>query len=250
MAQTPFIYTGAAAGVSAAFTRIDPADHLNHVVPVQGCSYLPVTGGLSESRVDNYACFIDDPRPITLVAAKHIFTHVSGRPPHLFEHDYVTKARCSIERVRFIDRISINHIDVEMKSEHAPDAPFPRIKISDGAKIEGMFIDGLEVTVNVDTGRVNECEGRADLAARFKNVRQGKEYSVLSVVDSITIKDKPDYVKIDGNVVTWPGIGSITFGQLVVSDSSRRLTMVRLNLGSAVDGSGSAGEVHANGVMP
>jgi hypothetical protein len=250
MAQTPFIYTGAAAGVSAVFTRIDPADHLNHVVPVQGSSWLPVTGGLSESHVDNYVCFVDDPRPITLVAAKHIFTHVSGRPPHLLEHDYVTKARCSIERVRFIDRISINHIDVELKSEHAPDAPFPQIKISDDAKIEGMFIDGLEVSVDIDTGDANQCERRADLAGRFQNVRQGKEYSVVSVVTNIRIKDKPQDVVIAGNVVTWPGIGSITFGQLVVSDSSRRLTMVRLNLGSAVDGSGSAGEVHANGVMP
>ncbi len=53
--------------------------------------------------------------------------------------------------------------------------------------------------------------------------------------------------EIAGNRLTIPGIGSIFFGELLVEHGSRRLTLLRLQLGSATGGDGSACDVQSNG---
>jgi hypothetical protein len=52
---------------------------------------------------------------------------------------------------------------------------------------------------------------------------------------------------IDHNSVTVPNFGIMFFGELVVTDISRRLTMLRLELGSPVGGDVAAAEVESNG---
>ena len=52
---------------------------------------------------------------------------------------------------------------------------------------------------------------------------------------------------IDENSVIVPDFGTIYFGEILVNASARRLTMVRLNLGSPTGGSGAYVEVDTNG---
>lgn len=49
------------------------------------------------------------------------------------------------------------------------------------------------------------------------------------------------------NTVSIPGFGRVFFGEIMLAPQSRRLTMVRVNLGSAVGGDVSAGDVMDNG---
>jgi hypothetical protein len=53
--------------------------------------------------------------------------------------------------------------------------------------------------------------------------------------------------RIDEHVVTVPELGKIFFGELLISDMSRRLTMVRLELGSPIGGFVASVEVETNG---
>ena len=62
-----YIFSGHAIGASAQFDRLDETHNLNHVVPTQGATALPPTGGLSKSHVGNFSFDVDQPRPRTLL---------------------------------------------------------------------------------------------------------------------------------------------------------------------------------------
>jgi hypothetical protein len=69
-----------------------------------------------------------------------------------------------------------------------------------------------------------------------------------TIVRSITWADKPyDGATIDHHVVTVPNFGKIFFGELLITDLSRRLSLLRFELGSPDGGSAVAPEVEANG---
>jgi hypothetical protein len=59
---------------------------------------------------------------------------------------------------------------------------------------------------------------------------------------------KPDRpTEIKGNQLTIEGIGTIYFGEIFIDENSRRLTLVRFQLGSPTGGEGSALEAGAGG---
>src|SRR5262249_44208373 len=53
---------------------------------------------------------------------------------------------------------------------------------------------------------------------------------------------------IDRNLVVIPGLGRLYFGELIITCDSRRLTMLRMELGSDAGGSASAADVQDNGM--
>ena len=69
-----------------------------------------------------------------------------------------------------------------------------------------------------------------------------------TIVTSIKWADKPyPGATIDQHVVTVPDFGKIFFGELLITDQSRRLTMLRLELGSPIGGFVACAEVEDNG---
>ncbi|MGH9370110.1 MAG: hypothetical protein ACRD15_01115, partial [Vicinamibacterales bacterium] len=70
-----------------------------------------------------------------------------------------------------------------------------------------------------------------------------------SVVRQIRWKGKPyPGASIDHHLVVVPNFGRIYFGEIFITASSRRLTMMRLQLGSPVGGFVAFSEVETNGV--
>lgn len=57
----------------------------------------------------------------------------------------------------------------------------------------------------------------------------------------------PEGTQIDRNALRISGFGTIYFGELLIEEQFRRLTLLRFELGSPVGGSGSACEVQTNG---
>jgi hypothetical protein len=77
---------------------------------------------------------------------------------------------------------------------------------------------------------------------------QGNGTTYGTVVRSIRWADTPFAgAKIDHNMVSVPELGKIFFGELLITDVSRRLTMVRLELGSPVGGAVACAEVDSDG---
>lgn len=71
---------------------------------------------------------------------------------------------------------------------------------------------------------------------------------LATIVSSIRWKDRPHpEATIDGHVVIVPDFGRVFFGEIFITDVSRRLTMIRLRLGSPEGGSVGVSEVETNG---
>jgi hypothetical protein len=71
-------------------------------------------------------------------------------------------------------------------------------------------------------------------------------------VKNITIQGKvPSDVVVDGYTVKWPNVGRVILGEVLITDYYRRLTMLRVQLGSPVEGQSSSSDLVVNGVtMP
>jgi hypothetical protein len=69
-----------------------------------------------------------------------------------------------------------------------------------------------------------------------------------TIVKSIRWANQPyPGATIDGHVVTVPEFGRIFFGEVAVQKMSRRLTMMRLELGSPIGGDAAFADVQDNG---
>jgi hypothetical protein len=68
-------------------------------------------------------------------------------------------------------------------------------------------------------------------------------YVSCSIVSGITWGDR----KIPGNVLQLDGFGSIYFGEMLINEYNRRLTLVRLRMGSDVEADTALAEVDPNG---
>ena len=89
---------------------------------------------------------------------------------------------------------------------------------------------------------------RGTAAPPTPRLQQTYGTTYATIVRSIKWADKPyPGATIDQHVVTVPDFGKIFFGELLITDQSRRLTMLRLELGSHIGGAFAAAEVDSNG---
>ena len=61
------------------------------------------------------------------------------------------------------------------------------------------------------------------------------------------VKKKPKTAEIDGHTVVVENFGTLYFGEIFISATSRRLTMFRARLGSPAGGRVASSEVETNG---
>jgi hypothetical protein len=276
MLESRFIYTGNACGAGARIIRIDPdpakpaeAPNTDYVVPIQGASCLPVTGGLSESQTSPFVYRVERPYPLTIMSVGSASTRaISGFPE---ARPFKTEVEVTVSGVSFIERVSIRRVAARMVSIHAEEDKTPRIT-PECVSIEGLSIDGYPITVNFDAAPFREHSTREQLATSYaKNAKFREQYFrqvgakssrekipeskglyVCSVVRSIDLgKNPPRGVTADRNRIRWEGVGTIILGELIVSDYYRRLTMVRVLFGSPIEGLAFSGDVQSNSVtMP
>jgi hypothetical protein len=77
---------------------------------------------------------------------------------------------------------------------------------------------------------------------------QGCGLTYGTIVRSIRWADKPyPESNIDHHSLTVKDIGTIFFGEILISEADRRLTMIRFDLGSPDGGNGAGGEGQSNG---
>jgi len=260
-----FVYRGNAVGAAGRITRVDKVRGLDHVLPVQAASSLPTTGGVSESVLDRpYWLKITSPRPLELFYIGGAHTLAEGH------HDLEQKAwrtfvRSHVHDVHLLGgRIAVESIVAELSKVHLPGKAFPEITPSSNCTIRGLSLDGRPVEVELNIERFCAAPTMAALRSHMsknKNLRRAigwvegrppsKGIGECNIIASVRFpQDKPRGVVHDSRVpnrICWKGVGTIYLGELVVSAFSRRLTMLRVSLGSAVEGDFMAGEVEDDG---
>jgi hypothetical protein len=146
------------------------------------------------------------------------------------------------------------------------------------AAVEGVDIDGHVLKVDVSVAVFQRHDTRSKLLKAVDDPNEAEDVSrhlllrspihgvavsgkgrllqsqsmiYATVVKSITWENPKDPypgATITDHIVRVPGFGKLLFGELLITDLSRRLTMLRLELGSPEQGDVAVAEVETNGV--
>lgn len=263
------IFHGHASGVSAHIRRPE-----THLLPVQGCSSLPVTGGLSESevgpKVDKYVCF----EAVSTSAHGDYVNAAAGVATTRGEIAFdaaptETRVRAAVHGLVILGRVHVAHAAIGLISQSAVGLRQPSIRL-EGNRLEGVRIDDacLKITLAEDFYRENDTKDKLAIrhaaglpphhARLFLPLVSGVEGATAFPEAKGTVKctlvqeicwDGEPHPKatIHGHVVYVPNFGKIYFGELFITGDSRRLTMVRFQLGSEHGGEVTAAEGETNG---
>jgi hypothetical protein len=260
---------------------VDPKDI---VLEAGGASALVVTGGrtvskLGPTKIDE---FFEVESANTLAEGlfedKDAVVEVAHRrqPEHTLTA--VSRARAEVNgmAVGKKPRLLIRRIRAELTNRSAGISGQPSIRIGKDTVIDGISIEGFKLVVELDIKPFHQCDTHAKLLSAvddpkfveksggtlFMSRRFGGESKLptfrklirtggliyTTIVKSIRWDGKPfPKSEIHDNMVVLPGFGRVFFGELLISDISRRLTMVRMALGSDAGGSASGGDIETNG---
>jgi hypothetical protein len=274
-----FVFRGNAAAFGGHIIRPDDL-----VIEAHGASSLPVTGGRSVSRVgpppQNPYFHIDSAETF----AEGLFeNHDQFRAFTLGQMEQ--DALAAVTRVRTDVRgfvlgrefkLRVKRILAELHSRSPRASNQPSVRIGDVA-VDGIDFNGHRLVVELDPSPFQRCDTHAKLLAAADDPDFVKQWGsalfmqtprdggppvppygrlvetngviYCTIVKSIRWEGDPHPgAKIAGNSVELePDFGRLYFGELLISEHSRRLTMVRAAMGSGGGGSASGGDVETNG---
>ncbi len=262
-----YVFCGHAVGVAAQFDRLGKLQGLNHVIPTLGAAVLPVTGGVSHSDVPGYDYPVEKPRKLSLLSVRHVLSTAHGLET---PEGYHTVVHSKIEGLDVLEKLHIGLVELNLSSTKKGHKP-PVIRTT-GNHIEGLRLGRVEATVILDEETLCSCGTKKQLADFYARqdedfrkryawrfgtpsgapaIREHRGYYRCTLVREIKLSGpKREVDKIPrprGNQIVWPGFGRIFLGEVLVGDYSRRMTMVRLAMGSSAGGSGSIGDAGTNG---
>jgi hypothetical protein len=265
-------FHGNASGVSAHIRRPE-----TRLLPVQGCSTLPVTGGRAESNVgpqtlDKWVSFdavatsahgdyVDAAAGVATTRGEAAFDAVPTE----------TRVKSEVRGLSILGRVHVGRAAVGLVSQSATGGGQPAIRL-EGNALEGVRIDDSPLAITLAEDFYRECDTKDKLAERHAAGLAPHHAGLLLPLDGSgaavtgfpeangTVKctivqeirwDGPPHptATIHGHVVKVPNFGKIYFGEMFLTGESRRLTMVRFQLGSADGGEVSAAEGETNGTI-
>jgi len=264
-----FIFRGQASGVAAHILR--PVDRQ---LPVQAASSLPVIGGLSESKVgpgrlQRYVSFLSAATSAAgnFQDAKQAVAITNGElAPDAAPTETTVTAR--VRRIEVLQRLSIGLAEARIVARSPEPGAQPSIH-PNGNKIERVKVDASRLKITLAESLYCEHGTKQQLAeayakglperharlffgtgakARSTRLPESNGLVYCTLVESMEWVGKPHpTATIDGHVLTIPDFGKVYFGEMFISDFSRRLTLVRIDLGSPAGGFMAMAEVETNG---
>jgi hypothetical protein len=268
------VFHGHSSGVSANIRR--PGSHL---LPVQGCSTLPVSGGHHESNVpagslDKWVSFdaistsahgdyVDAAQGVATTTGAVAF---DAAPTE-------TQVKADVKGLAILGRVHVAHAAVGLVAQSSVGKSQPVIRL-EGNVLDGVRIDDSRLAITLAESFYQECDTKDKLAARHAAGLSPQQAGLLVPVDgsagpAATFPEANGTVKctvvqeirwdgaphpeatIHGHVVYVPNFGKIYFGEMFITAESRRLTMVRFQLGSDDGGEVTAAEGETNpGIWP
>lgn len=242
-----YVYRANASGAGGRFWRV-LEDRSERVVPTRSSISLPVTGGRGRSEFEGYtirAGKLDVLRTGPVVcqaetrgdlAAQTTSTHVASEAWDVWLHP----------------GFEIPYLKGELKSASTAKDEFAPIRTGDCVLREIRLGDRVVmVDLNLDTFR--KCDTWEEMRNELKErpramLDSSKGVIVANIVEHLRlVGDDDPRIQIKGNTIHWDNFGWIIVGEILISRQYRRLTMVRLELGSDMEGSVSLGEVETDG---
>ena len=244
----------------------------SEVIQSQAATSLPVTGGYGAARVSNFKFH-------ELITFREAYTQVAGsQNPN--DGSYSTLVSSVVEGLDIDHLVTADRIVARLATKHGGGdeetsvTPF-------GCQFVNLRVGGYPVVPELDLGLFSELDtsrkfkerhkkdkafrkemharclwGNVDKSApeilrqRYKwdadTLPESKGIIPCTLVKSIRHESG---LKTFGNVIVVPNFGIIYLAEYEVKESARRLTMMRLEMGSPQDGSVGVGGVDGNGTM-
>jgi hypothetical protein len=267
-----FIFRGNAAAIGGRIVR--PTDV---VIDSGTASSLTVVGGRSKAHAGptQFGPWVSFGAAAT--SAEGLFDDVSQQIDLTYgrvAEDALTmttrvNTNVAMLRVGGSPKLTVKRVQASMTGKSPAGSGEPAIAVGSDTAIEGAAIDGfgLLITLSLPVFQTLDTVSKLLTAADdpqfvkksgghlFMKAPVGEPLALpagrllstsgtiyATIVKSIKWAAAPyPGATIDQHVVTLPGLGKIFFGELLISDVSRRLTMVRLELGSAIARAGAPG---------
>ncbi|HEY2906650.1 MAG TPA: hypothetical protein VGJ29_12190 [Vicinamibacterales bacterium] len=173
-------------------------------------------------------------------------------------------------------KLTVKRLHAALLSKSPGGSGEPAIAAGPGTIIEGAAIDGHGIVVDLATEVFQKYDTRSKLLTAIDDPTFVKESGACffmkppatggaavalgrllhacgtihaTIVRSIRWAGDPfPGATIDHNSITVPDFGKIFFGELIITDLSRRLTLMRLELGSPDGGTVAATDVESTGI--
>lgn len=271
MSEKHYRFSGHAIGAAARFHRLDEVENLNHVIPTLGASVLPVTGGRSEGHVDHYCFAVDHPRRRRLLVLQRVDTWATGKA---LDDRFETETEVDIEGVEVVEKLHVARIKLHLlAARDARSEDGETVVSTKGTAIDGLELGRVKAKVVMDDEPIAYCGSQDQLAAFYR--RQSAAYrsenayrfrcdpaaselapmdgryrfSLVRKIELSGTQDPEQPVTVDGYSIRWKGFGRIILGEVFIKGSDRRITMMRLAMGSDAGGDGTVGDGGSNGHM-
>jgi hypothetical protein len=255
--ERQFLFRGNASGVAAHIRR--PTDEM---VPVQAASSVPTIGGLSESTAEG--------RQFQFVGFDSAFTSAHGdyddpqaaiditwhkRPPDSVPT--TTTVISEVKGFRILEQVRAGRLRAEMTAHSARHHHHETSVSPRGSALEGLFINGVELRVTLNEDFFCKHDTMEELErAMFCGDEDARRLCLFKSAGLIYatlaerlewVGDKPQDVTIDHNQITIPDFGKLYVAEMFIGHGSRRINMLRADLGSPSGGHASGGSIETNG---
>lgn len=257
----------------------------NVVIEAPGGSALTVSGGRCTARIPRtqFDEFFSVDSATTFAEglfddAKAFEEFTNHRVP---EHALTASTHVRAEVLGLVvgqkPRLTIKRLRAELQARSPQGSGQPAIRVAKEAAVDGVVIDGHRLVVQLNAAPFQRFDTHAKLLVAADDPAFVKQYGdalfmttgldgepapaasgrliesssgtvYATIVKSIRWEGDPfPGAQIDRNVVVIPDFGRLYFGELLISGHSRRLTMLRLVLGSPLGGNVAVADVQDNG---
>jgi hypothetical protein len=233
-----FHYRACAHAFSANFTR-----PFQQNLEIQAPISLPTIGGHGHSSVENF-------RFREFVSFKRAYTHVSGSQAE--DGSYNTLVIASVEGLNILDVVTADRVVARIRSKHFKDAAEGEISLA-GSKFENLKISCCPVKVDLDFDLFEQiltfekAKTSIDKIRRISSAPRGGDHTPIACTCIRELKVECPGMKPERHGFHVDGFGNIFLGEVMIKHGEKTLTMIRLELGSAVAGSGTVVEASSNG---
>jgi hypothetical protein len=274
-----FVFRGNAAAIGGRIVR--PTDLILDSIAT---SSLTVVGGRSRERAAaaKFGEWVSFGEANTF--AEGLFDDVQGQIDFtngaVAEEYLSTSTRVSADVVGLTvgnrPRLTIKRLHAALNSKSPTGSGEPPIAVGADTLIEGVSVDGHALTIELNLPLFQQYDTLSKLMTASDDPRFVKEsgdhffmtqtapgdaappparlrycngVTQATIVKSIKWTGDPiPNARIDQHSVYVPNFGRMFFGELLISDLSRRLTLLRLELGSELGGAVACAEVETNGI--
>jgi hypothetical protein len=230
-----FFYHALGVGLGGRITR-----PFCDVIEAQAATALGTVGGYASSRVDGYR-FKD------IVSLRSASVHAVGSEAG--DGSFNTSVSVTVEGLNILDVITAESITARLTSRHEYEAPEPAISTA-GTQFRDLRIGGRRIDVEIDRELFFEESTYPQFKeAESKQKELGRWPESKGMMLCSLVKNFPDQAEptLEGYSIHVPTVGRIFLGEILVSQYARRLTMLRLELGSPVAGRLEVGSGEVNG---